>query len=216
MFCSKNGVKSAHGTLTDIVVLSLYPGKRPSREFSSVRYGLLCEAECKKEKKNNWEKCRTQRCRQQSVGLGRCARKMLGKSVGKLTIWQRLTYFDRLSSSCEIWRKWPELFQRERASHKPYQLHNSNSGEQNQKAQIPVVGTIVIWFFLNISKLARARECQSCSSGRRMWAKNVGSERRNLGNLGPTGWSNVSMAWCAINIDTYIKSKVMKSGLQTR
>ena len=25
----------------------------------------------------------------------------------------------------------------ERASHKPYQLHNSNSGEQNQKAQIP-------------------------------------------------------------------------------
>ena len=37
MFCSKNGVKSAHGTLTDIVVLSLYPGKRPSRAASSAR-----------------------------------------------------------------------------------------------------------------------------------------------------------------------------------
>ena len=93
MFCSKNGVKSAHGTLTDIVVLSLYPGKRPSREFSSVQFGAASSARlnAKKKKKNNWEKCRTQRCRQQSVGLGRCARKMLGKSVGKLTIWQRLT-----------------------------------------------------------------------------------------------------------------------------
>ena len=64
MFCSKNGVKSAHGTLTDIVVLSFVSWKE-----AKPGLGLLCEAECKKEKKNNWEKCRTQRCRQQSVGL---------------------------------------------------------------------------------------------------------------------------------------------------
>ena len=86
MFCSKNGVKSAHGTLTDIVVLSLYPGKRPSRAASSARLNA------KKKKKTIGKNVGHKDADNKVWGDREAALcKMLGKSVGKLTKWHSMS-----------------------------------------------------------------------------------------------------------------------------